>query len=170
MALDRDVWLAQLLELMQAAQFAASITLTTAGLLVSGEPISASEFIRLSGAGVVEAMEPLSHEAAETLDRYFEAETRSAEAWLQQSQERREALTSEQRGPEGARSGQTFGDTWSELYPQFIHLKNAVIVGPFPQPVHLPLWRGRLAAIIGWCFGGLGATEVHAPEPSGKGR
>jgi hypothetical protein len=160
MAPDRDLWLADFLLLMYQTETYFSLTLTLAGLVVSGEVIHPKEFFRLSAEAVDDGWRRSTGGQDSPWTAYFAGEASRLEREVEESIERTDAVIEELRKelPEGGRVRQNDPreDELHELAPHFVHLRRALIYPSHTPPVQLTFWRGRLADVAGFSFGRLG--------------
>lgn len=121
-----------------------SITLTTAGGIVTGKLISGAEWAKLN----LEIVRNFASDEA-SVAKYFEI-----------YQEKLTQAADEKKAAQDAFNGAEIADDYHEAIatvaaPTFIHLDDARVLGPsgiIPTGKAVP-WRGRLSEVAGWAIG-----------------
>lgn len=155
-----DWVLAHLLDVLSTADASTGITLLCNGALVAGTPIGESRYLELLGMAidttfgaaietVMRAAAPREGEQASTeradIRRRAEAGDELRELLVEIGQALREWRSPDEPDPSGAR--------------RYVNLRRVTIKLGDDDEIDVPLWRGRLSEVSGWCWG------RHGVEP-----
>lgn len=165
----KDYFLGVLLDVMANGQFSVDLTLMVKGVIVSGTPISETEYFMALGDSFLAGFEnatfqhasPSPSSSREQLSalggivRNFLIEV--GEDTLKARKQREEKLEALERVPDDAVMSREQVDVRDQLTRSYIFLKDVTIVCGQSQLLTLSLWRGRLSEIDGWSHGRFGA-------------
>jgi hypothetical protein len=149
-----DPILVNMLNRMEALNYAQDVTLTVQGFLISGTPVFLAEY--LEKLGVV--MERSWRNGAQQ-----QRDPAVAEALVSVGESMRETLTKEaaqyklpeasQGDDEAEARRDAVIDEIMAAPREMIMLKRVTVILPSGEQIDAPLWRGRLAHVAGWWFG-----------------
>ncbi len=161
----KDHFLAALLDIMADAGFSVDLTLMVKGAIVSGTPISETEYFSSLGDVFAEGFEHVSVQDApaeieQQSGQYSRMGTLLREFTVQSGRDTRDAR--KKRAEKLEILGDFPVDTiltadqlaaWDQLTRAHIYMKDVTILSGSTRLGTLPLWRGRLSEIDGWSAG-----------------